>query len=781
MDIRGLYILEFPKIIKILESKTSTQLGKELANNLNPSNNLELVLRLQEETKEGTEVIRLKGGLPFGGIRDIRSYIKRVKIGGDLTSGPLLEIANTLYAGRKLKKFIIKISSEHSLPILLSHAHEIEELANLEQKINDCIDDNGEVKDSASTELKRIRNRIITFEGRIKEKLEQIIRNSRNLKMLQETIVTIRNGRYVIPVKQEYRSVFGGMIHDQSASGATLFIEPEAVVQINNQLKETKMMEEKEIEKILKELSSKVREEVESLDTNIKHLGILDFIQAKAELAKEMKAVYPKLNNTGFINIKKARHPLIPEKEVVPIDVNLGKEFNAIIITGPNTGGKTVSLKTIGLLTLMAMSGLHIPVEEESEAAVFSSVFADIGDEQSIEQNLSTFSGHLTNIIKILKQLDQNSLILLDELGAGTDPTEGAALAIAILEKIRSTGARIVATTHYSELKAYAYNQNNVINASVEFDVQTLRPTYRLLIGVPGRSNAFAIAKRLGLSDDIIEMAKNQISEDNLQVESMIASLEVNQRTAEKERINVEALKKEAQSLNLELERKIDSLENERNKLLEESKKKAEEVVKKAKKEAEEIIAELREMAKEEQASIKEHKLIEMKKRLEETIPVTEYKKGRKRIRNEKIETGDEVKIISLNKKGTVIDQIDENEFLVQIGIIKTKIEKPDLQLIESNKKEKEIKLTGVKRSSYVKPELDVRGKTVEDAIMEIDRYLDVAFIEGYGQVLIIHGKGTGALRSGLQDFFKKHPHVKTTRLGQFGEGGSGVTVVELK
>jgi len=782
VNVRGLKILEFPKIVSKLEVKAQTGLGKELCQNLMPINDLTLVEELQRETREGMEVLRLRGGFSLGGVRDIRSYLKRLSLGGELTAEQLLEISSTIYGSRNVKKFITKIDEDNPLPILFSHVEEIKDLKYVEDKINSCINEYGEIVDSASSELRSIRNQIKTLESRVKEKLEQIIRNSNNQKALQDQIITIRNGRYAIPVKQEYRTQFGGIVHDQSASGATLFIEPEVVVQINNQLKEQLLKEEKEIERILRNLSNEVREELEALTIIVEHLAIIDFIQAKAELAKEMKAVQPKLNNKGILNIKKARHPLIPVNEVVPIDVNLGKDYTSIVITGPNTGGKTVSLKTIGLLTLMAMAGLHVPAEEGSEFAIFSSVYADIGDEQSIEQSLSTFSGHLKNIVKILAEMDDASLILLDELGAGTDPTEGAALAIAILEKIKSIGARVVATTHYSELKAYAYNQENVVNASVEFDVETLRPTYRLLIGVPGRSNAFNIAQRLGLSEDIIRFAKGQISEDNLQVESMIASLEVNRRSAEKERIEAEATRKKVEQINKELEMKIEEIENQKQKLLEDAKKKAEEIVIKAKKEAEEVITELRKFALDEQAGIKEHRLIEMKKRLEESIPDIKEKTPKRSKKQEKIEAGDEVKVLSIGQKGTVVEKVDDKEFIIQIGILKMKVDKSDLEVIKQNNKEtKKVNVTSVKRESTVRNELDVRGQNVEEAIMSIDRYLDEAFMEGYGQVSIIHGKGTGALRTGLQEFLRKHPHVSKTRLGQFGEGGTGVTIVELK
>ncbi|MGD9677453.1 MAG: endonuclease MutS2 [Vulcanibacillus sp.] len=781
MNIRGLKALEFPKIIDMLETKASTIMGKELANNLLPSNYLHAVKELQEETFEAFEVIRLKGSMPLGGIKDIRSALARLRVGGDLTIEQLIAVSNTIYAGRKLKRFILNLADKEALPILAAHVNQIEDLKDIEDKINFCINEQGEVVDSASSELRSIRQQIKIFEKRIKDKLESIIRNSKNIKMLQDPIVTIRNGRYVIPVKQEYKSAFGGMIHDQSGSGATLFIEPEAVVQANNQLKEALIKEEKEIEKILRILSSVVMEEVESLTVNIEKLSIIDFIHAKAELAVEMKAVKPILNDRGYINLKKARHPLIPIDQVVAIDFNMGKDFDTVLITGPNTGGKTVSLKTVGLLTIMAMSGLHIPVEEESEISIFSSVFVDIGDEQSIEQSLSTFSGHLTNIINILYEIGNDSLVLLDELGAGTDPTEGAALAIAILEKIREIGAKVIATTHYSELKAYAYNHRDVVNASVEFNVETLRPTFRLLIGVPGRSNAFSIARRLGLAQEIIDFARQQINEDDQQVESMIALLEKNRSTTENERLQAEEIRKNIQHLNRELEEKLVLLERERYLILEEAKGNAEKIVKKARLEAEEVIKELRKLAKEEQTGIKEHRLIELKKQLEDTIPTIDKPLIKKQNKESKIEVGNDVKVLSYGQTGTVLEKIKENEYLIQIGIVKIKVEESGLEVIEKKKKEKEVNITGIKRDLDVKLELDVRGKNIEEAMMEIDRYLDEVFLQGYHQVSIIHGKGTGVLRAGLQDFLRKHTYVKQTRTGQYGEGGSGVTIIELK
>ena len=491
----------------------------------------------------------------------------------------------------------------------------------LEDKINTCIDENAVVVDGASPELGRVRSELRTGEARVRERLEQMLRNSSIQKMLQDVLITIRNDRFVIPVKSEYRSSFGGMIHDQSASGATLYIEPDAIVQLNNKIRELKFKEEVEIEKILRALTELVAEQVDLLVLDVDQLAELDFIFAKAGLARELKATMPRLNDRGFIKIKRGRHPLIAADSVVPLDLELGNDFSQIIVTGPNTGGKTVSLKTVGLLSLMAMSGLFVPAEEGSQLCVFDAIYADIGDEQSIEQNLSTFSSHMTNIISILRDMTPKSLVLLDELGAGTDPAEGSALAISILDYIHQIGCRIIATTHYSELKAYAYQKQGTINASMEFDIQTLSPTYRLLVGVPGRSNAFAIAERLGLSKRIIEHARTQVGEEDKRVESMIASLEENRLIAEAERQSAERMRREAEEMRLTLEAQQAKFDEQRDKLLEKAERDAREAVAKARREADEIIAELRRMAQEEAGGVKDHRLVEAKRRLDQAAP----------------------------------------------------------------------------------------------------------------------------------------------------------------
>lgn len=783
MDERIFRTLEFIKVLERLKQHTSTSLGREKIEKLRPTSNLEEATRLQNLTFEGYTVLRLKGSVPFGGIRDIRRFISRAKLGSMLAAAELLDVAGTIYGGWRLRRFLEGMGEEQELRLLQELVSTIERVQNVEDEITSCIDENAVVVDHASAALAQIRSQLRTAEARIKERLEQILRSSQYQKMLQENLVSVRGDRYVIPVKQEYRHVFGGMIHDQSASGATLFIEPEVVVQANNQLRELRMKEEREIERILMQLSAIVAEHSDILMDNVETLAELDFVFAKASYAHQMKAVQPKLNNRGYIRLKKARHPLIAPEQVVPIDVELGDRYTSLIITGPNTGGKTVTLKTIGLHALMAASGLHIPAEEDSQMAVFSHVFADIGDEQSIEQNLSTFSGHMKNINDILRHMDEKSLILFDELGAGTDPTEGAALAISILDFIYRKGATVVATTHYSELKAYAYNSEKVLNASVEFDVETLRPTYRLLIGIPGRSNAFAIASRLGLPNEIISEAGKLVSAEDKKVETMIASLEENTLAAEQERNEAIRLRKEMERQREEFEQERLQFIQERNRLLEKTEEDAAKAVAKAKKEAEEIISELRKMAQEEQYGIKEHRLIEAKKRLEEATPSFEKEKERRKVKADtKPKVGDEVKVLSLGQKGEIISELGNDEYQVQIGILKMNIKAVDLQVIKAAKKKEQVAFTRVKIArDTVRTELDLRGFTVEEALSAIDKYLDDAVISNLHQVSLIHGKGTGALRIGVHNFLKKHRSVKSFRIGGQGEGGLGATIVELK
>ncbi|RNA70275.1 endonuclease MutS2 [Alteribacter keqinensis] len=781
-------VLEYDKMKKQLMQHASSSLGKKRIERLMPDTDLEKVQYAQNATFEGAKVLRLKGQAPLGGIRDIRASIKRAAISGMLNEQELLDIASTIYGSRRFKSFIEQcLEDEIELSILPALAGDIVPLTGLERSIKQSIDDNGEVLDSASPQLRSIRQQIRSHESSVRSKLESMTRSSSKRKMLSDAIITIRNDRYVIPVKQEYRGQFGGLVHDQSSSGATLFIEPDAVVAINNQLREARVKERQEIERILHELTAEVSEEGENLQTVVDTMEEVDFLFAKSYYSREIKASQPELNGDGRLDFKKARHPLIPKEEIVPIDVELGNSFQSLVITGPNTGGKTVTLKTIGLLTLMAQSGLHVPCEEGSEAAVFQQIFADIGDEQSIEQSLSTFSSHMVNIVDILDKLDHESLVLFDELGAGTDPTEGAALAISILDYVYKVGAKVAATTHYSELKGYAYNRNGVMNASVEFDVETLRPTYRLMIGVPGRSNAFAISRRLGLRDDIIEEAQSQIGADTNKIEKMIASLDESRKEAESELERADQYRKDAEKLHRELEQEYERFERDKERAMEEAEEKAKEAVRKAKQEANDIIEYLREVQKSNPA-IKDHELIEAKKMLDEASPELKSKtkkqpKQNKQAANaDKLMPGDEVKVISFDQKGHIVEKVSDKEFYVQLGMMKMKVKTGDLQYMSRPKQETKSPLAAVRgKDAHVKTELDLRGERYEDAMLMVDKYLDDAMLAGYNQVSIIHGKGTGALRKGVQEKLKRHRNVSQTRMGGMNEGGSGVTVVQFK
>ncbi|GER67048.1 endonuclease MutS2 [Weizmannia acidilactici] len=776
--------LEFDKIKGLLLEHASSPLGAEKIEALFPSSSYEEVMRMQEETDEAARVLRLKGHVPLSGIYDIRRHLKRASIGGRLNPAELMQIASTIYASRSMKCFIEGIVEEGTeLPILGGMAEGIAILTPLEHEIKNAIDENGEVLDTASETLRQIRQGLRGTERRIREKLEGYIRGKNAAKMLSDAIITIRNERYVIPVKQEYRANYGGIVHDQSSSGQTLFIEPQSVVELNNQLREWHLKEQQEIDRILSGLSAAVAGQAGELGTIIGILADFDFIFAKALYGRSIKGSKPSMNKDGIIRLFKARHPLLPMDKVVPNDIALGKDYTTIVITGPNTGGKTITLKTIGICTLMAQAGLQIPALDGSEMAVFKEVFADIGDEQSIEQSLSTFSSHMTNIVDILNRVDRESLVLFDELGAGTDPQEGAALAISILDEVYNRGARVVATTHYPELKAYGYNRKGVINASVEFDVDTLSPTYRLLIGVPGRSNAFEISERLGLSPSIIEHAKSYIGADTNQVDNMIAALESARREAEKERQEAHELVKNAEKLHKDLQKQMMEFYARRDELYEKAEAKAAKVVEQAKEKAEEIIRDLRKMQFDTKANIKEHELIEARKRLEEAAPKLDKSKPHAKAKQQHtFRPGDEVKVLSFNQKGTLLEKTGSGEWQVQMGIMKMKVKESDLEFIQVPQKQPEKHLTTVKGPDYhVNLEIDLRGERYEDALLKVEKYIDDALLAGYPRVSIIHGKGTGALRNGVQEYLKHHRAVKRIRLGEAGEGGSGVTIVEFK
>ncbi|WP_312128245.1 endonuclease MutS2 [Lysinibacillus capsici] len=784
---RALKTLEYDKVRQQVASYCTSSIGKSAIEELVPQTNFDKVVQLLEEMDEGLSILRVKGNVPMGGIFDVRPSARRAQIGGMLAAVELMEISSTIRASRILRNFIEDLEADEviDIPHFISKKEAMPVLTGLQHEINNCIDDNGAVLDSASQTLRSIRQSLRAEEGKVRSKLESLIRGSNAAKMLSDTLVTIRNDRFVIPVKQEYRHHYGGIVHDQSSSGQTLFIEPDSVVQANNEIHRLKMKEQAEIERILLALSAMVEEVASDLFNLVKVLGDIDVILAKGKYGQANKCTMPKMNQDGYIRLIRARHPLLPIESAIPNDIEFGKDITAIVITGPNTGGKTVTLKTVGLCTLMAQAGLPVPALDGSELAVFEQLFADIGDEQSIEQSLSTFSSHMVNIVDILQKFDHESLVLFDELGAGTDPQEGAALAISILDEVHGRGARVMATTHYPELKAYGYNRPGVANASVEFDIETLSPTYRLLIGVPGRSNAFEISSRLGLPESIIDRAKGFTGTDRHEVESMIASLEETRRQSEDDAERSHALLLESETLRKELQDKLQAYEERKEALDKKAKEKARKIVDEAKREAEAIIAELREMRKNADQVVKEHELIEARKRLEEATPLEDNKVLKKaaqvKARAQNLVVGDEVKVLSYGQRGTLLEKVSNTEWVVQMGILKMKISDSDLEYIKPEK-EPVLRTAGVKnRNSHVKLELDLRGERYEDAILRTEKYIDDALLSNYGRVSIIHGVGTGALRQGIQSYLKKHKRVKSFRFGEAGEGGLGVTVVELK
>lgn len=784
MESRVLQTLEYNKIIELVTEHTTFEAGKQLIEQLTPNNRFETVQTLLEETDEALTILRLRGHVPMGGMKDIRPHAKRAQMDGMLSSAELMEISSTIRASRIFRQFIEALIEDETLdlPHFTGKIEAFPILTELAREINEAIDENGKVLDNASEKLRSIRHRLRIAENRVRERLESYTRGRNAAKMLSDAIVTIRNDRYVIPVKAEYRSHYGGVVHDMSSSGQTLFIEPDAVVQLNNEIRQTKVEEKDEIERILLVLSQSVQAVAHELFILTNLLADIDAILAKAKYGAAHKYTKPTVNHEGYIRLAQAKHPLIDETEVVANDIEFGKNITTIVITGPNTGGKTVTLKTVGLCTLMAQSGIPIPALDGSEIAVFSSVYADIGDEQSIEQSLSTFSSRMVNIVDILQKYDDKSLLLFDELGSGTDPQEGAALAISILDEVHGKGARVMATTHYPELKAYGYNRPGMTNASVEFDVNTLRPTYRLLIGVPGRSNAFEISKRLGLPMHIIERANAFTGTDRGEVESMIASLEESRLQAEKEAEETHALLIETERLKKELEAEWNTYHDQKSSLAQKAKAEAKKIVEEAQREAETVISELRNLQMNTKATIKEHELIDAKKRLDDALPEADQQQMIEKKENRSLAVGDEVNVLQYGQKGTIVEKKGTDEWIVQIGILKMAIPEEGLEYIKPKKEKAPRAMVSVKnRSNAVKLELDLRGERYEEALRRTEKYIDDALLSNYHQVSIIHGKGTGALRQGVQQLLKRHSRVKSFRFGDAAEGGHGVTVVELK
>ncbi|MBF2599294.1 endonuclease MutS2 [Listeria seeligeri] len=785
MDKKVEAILEFDKIKKQLTEFASSSLGEQAILVLTPDTDFQVVQKAQLETEEGAKIIRLRGSAPITGLTDVNAHLKRLEIGGDLNGLEIYQIGSNLRVSRQMKNFMADLHEVGvELPLLGALSEELLVLKDVEEDITISIDESGKVLDTASEALSSIRRTLRRTEDRVREKLESYLRDRNASKMLSDAVITIRNDRYVIPVKQEYKGHYGGIVHDQSASGQTLFIEPQSVVDLNNERKALQAKENQEIERILAEISASLAGWIKEIHHNTFILGRFDFILAKARFGKAMKAVTPHLSDNGVVRLFAARHPLLEADKVVANDIYLGEDFTTIVITGPNTGGKTITLKTLGLLTLMAQSGLQIPTQEDSIIAVFEHVFADIGDEQSIEQSLSTFSSHMTNIVSILAKANHKSLILYDELGAGTDPQEGAALAISILDASHAKGASVVATTHYPELKAYGYNRAHATNASVEFNVETLSPTYKLLIGVPGRSNAFDISRRLGLSETIITEARSLVDTESADLNDMISSLEEKRNLAESEYEEARELARGADALLKDLQKEISNYYQQKDKLIEQASNKAAKIVEKAEAEAEEIIHELRTMQLNGAAGIKEHELIDAKTRLGKAKPKTINKTIPQAPKQKPhvFKNGDNVRVLSLGQKGTLLNKINKTEWNVQIGIIKMKIKTTDLEYIQPEKPKKQRIITSVHSSdSPAKSELDLRGERYEDALQKVDKYLDEALLAGYPQVAIIHGKGTGALRTGVTEYLKNHRMVKSIRFGAAAEGGNGVTIVEFK
>ncbi len=784
MNLRSIKVLEFDKILSRLSEHAVMESTKEEIISLKPSSKLKQVKKMLDETGEALTICVKCGSPSIYVSKDIRGSLKRVMIGGVLTCEELINISKTLSTSRGFKKYL----DEEYTDVLKEHFECLYEDKKLETKINLCIIDAETVADDASSNLLDIRRKIKNANNKVKDILQKMISSATYQKALQENIITMRSDRYVIPVKAEYKGSVQGIVHDVSSTGATVFIEPISVVETNNEIRKLLVEEKEEIEKILAMLSNEVALVAKLVEMTYETIVMLDMVFSKAKFALKTNAFKPLINDKGIINLIKARHPFIDERKVVATDIYLGKDFDTLVVTGPNTGGKTVTLKTIGLLTLMAQSGLFITANEGSEISVFEEVFADIGDEQSIEQSLSTFSSHMVNIVDILENVNDATLCLFDELGAGTDPIEGAALAISILEYIKNVGAKSCATTHYSELKMYALSNDRVENASCEFDVETLAPTYRLLIGIPGKSNAFAISKRLGLSDYIIEKAKEHIDSENVKMEDVLSELERNRLKAEKDKNKAKSFKKEAQSLKDEMAKRNKALSDKTDKIISRAKDEAERILDEAKKEADKLISDMKKAQKLRDAheanramENARRKFNEKKKSLDKEEKQEVKAKGTP---PKTVKKGDSVNVLSVSQPGTVITLPDsKGDLIVKVGIMKINTNLSDLRLTkeETPKKEKSRISSHVSKTMDIGTELDVRGENVEDAIYLLEKFLDDAILSSLSVVRVIHGKGTGMLRNGLHAYLKKQPRVKTFRLGTFGEGDAGVTVIELK
>lgn len=787
--------LEYYKIIDKLTEYAASEPGKKMCRELIPSSDFNEIVQNQTETADAVTRVRQKGGLSLSGVSDIRDSLKRLEIGSSLSIHELLSISSLLTCAARAKNYGRHPESELPDDSLDEMFRALEPLTTINNEITRCILSEDEVADDASPGLRHVRRQMKIANDRVHTQLNAILNSSRS--MLQDAVITMRDGRYCLPVKSEYKSSFQGMVHDQSATGSTLFIEPMAIIKLNNEIRELEIREQKEIEMVLAALSMELVPYTDPILTDFRILTRLDFIFAKAALSKHYNCSMPVFNNNGYIHIKDGRHPLLDPKKVVPINVYLGRDFDLLIVTGPNTGGKTVSLKTVGLFTLMGQSGLQIPAFDGSELSVFDEVFADIGDEQSIEQSLSTFSAHMTNIVKILEQADSHSLCLFDELGAGTDPTEGAALAIAVLSFLHNMKCRTMATTHYSELKVFALTTPAVENACCEFDVETLRPTYRLLIGIPGKSNAFAISKKLGLPDYIIDDAKSRLESNDEAFEDLLANLETSRVTIEKEREEIANYKAEIARLKKNLEQKEERLDERKEKLIRNANEEAQRILREAKETADQTIKQINKLAQSsgvgKELEAQRTKLREKLDKVDKNLTIKNEKGPKKTVSPKKLKLGDGVKVLTMNLNGTVSSLPNaKGDLYVQMGILRSLVNIKDLELLDepsvsgpglnppgrNNTGSGKIKMS---KSFSVSPEVNLIGMTVDEAIPVLDKYLDDAYLAHLPSVRVVHGRGTGALKAGVHRHLRKLSYVKEFRLGDFGEGDTGVTIVTFK
>ena len=790
MNNKSIKILEYNKIIEMLKAGAASEMTRQVISEIKPLTDIYEIRHLLQQTTEAVKVIVVKGNPPMSAFYDIAPALMRARKGGALTMQQLLQISYNMRTARTMSAFLEKDLTE--IPALTAIREVISVNRDLENEITRCILSEDEMADNASPELRSIRRSIVRQNEAIKAKMNHMLGSAENKTLLQDSIVTMRDGRYVIPVKQEHRSKFPGIVHDQSSTGATLFIEPQVIVNMNNELKQLFLDEKKEIDRILAELSDRVAENYHGLYNNQKLLVELDYIFAKGKLSLSYRGEEPHISDEGILDLKQARHPLLDQKKAVPINASLGRSYSTLIITGPNTGGKTVTLKTAGLLSMMAASGLHIPASSESIIPVFEDIFADIGDEQSIEQSLSTFSSHMNNIVNIVDRAGPGCLVLLDELGAGTDPTEGAALAIAVLEKLRANGALIFATTHYTELKKYAISTAGVQNASMEFDVETLSPTYRLTIGIPGKSNAFEISRKLGLSESIIDKARELLEGRDIEFEDVIAALEDDRKRAEEERDQAIALNIAMKKQKQELEQREAEIKQKKSEILAKAREEAREIVREARDTTREVQKELRELNRIDSIA-ERNKVFDEGRRKVRNLEGRYREKTVKQVNNKPVKAsdlkiGNRVKVLSLDQNGEIMSLPDDKgNMTVQMGILKATVNIKDIMLIDDVKKQKPSPKQRNYSSMYqakamnMSTTINVRGQNLDDAVMNVDKYLDDAFMAGLKEVTVIHGRGEGILRTGLQQMMKRHKHVKAFRKGAYNEGGDGVTIVQLK